>query len=337
MTEQPVAVITQHETAVSTDAVDLYFNPDTFKQLLAVGNLMAKSSLVPKHLAGHPEDCFLIAAQAFRWRLDPFAVAQHTFVVSGKLGYEGKLIAAIINSRIGSPLDYIYEGTGDGRKVTVTGCLPGSDTKRSVTGTVGDWKTANENWKKDPDQMLGYRGARTWARRYAPEVALGLVAEDEIPPTPMVDVTPPPKSAPAALDAFAGTKVPHMSIPVEGLKPEPEQKAQAQNVIEQSQNATEPEQLFGYTLSADGTVSDAESGEVVDLPVPPDEVRADYVERKRWAPFYKWLILTVPNLTDEHAHALYLRDRAVVTTICDYGASHKAAMLKLFSAKGLNL
>jgi hypothetical protein len=179
------------------DPVSLYMNTGIFEQLQRVARMMASSALVPAHLRtirerdGDKErvidrtaDCFLVAAQAFRWRMDPFAAAQHTFVTSGKLGYEGKLIAAVINSsaKLERNLAYVYSGDKGtpGRTVTVLGLLRGENEPRSVEGSVSNWQTQNEKWKSMPDQMLAYRGAREWARRHMPEAVLGIQAEEEV-------------------------------------------------------------------------------------------------------------------------------------------------------------
>jgi hypothetical protein len=168
------------------DPVSLYMNTPIFEQLQRVAKLMCSSGLVPAHLRGpdHQADCFLVAAQAFRWRMDPFAAAQHTFVTSGKLGYEGKLIAAVINSsaKLERNLAYAYSGEKGtaGRTITVIGLLRGENEPRTVEGSVSSWATANEKWKSMPDQMLAYRGAREWARRHMPEAVLGIQAEEEV-------------------------------------------------------------------------------------------------------------------------------------------------------------
>lgn len=179
------------------DPVSVYLDADIFNQLQRVAKLMSSANVVPQHLRGDTKlsDCFLVAAQAFRWRMDPFSVAQHTFVVSGKLGYEGKLIAGIINAsgKLKHSLRYDYAGEGDQRRVTVSGTLTGEDSARTVEGRLSDWRTTNEQWKKNPDQMLSYRGAREWARRHMPEAALGIHAEDDLAPATSVqmrDVTP---------------------------------------------------------------------------------------------------------------------------------------------------
>jgi len=167
------------------DPVALYMDTGVFEQLQRVASMMSKAGVVPAHLRGpdHVADCFLVVAQAFRWRMDPFAVAQHTFVVSGKLGYEGKLVAGLINTHKaldqGHRLDYEYSGEGSGRTVRVFARLRGEPKDREIKGKVSDWATDNPKWKTMTDQMLAYRGAREWARRHLPEALLGIDSVDE--------------------------------------------------------------------------------------------------------------------------------------------------------------
>ena len=207
VTNLPTATAPRAVAVDFSDPVAVYLDSDIFGQLQRVAKLMSSASLAPAHLRGEGKlgDCFLVAAQAFRWRMDPFAVAQHTYVLSGKLGYEGKLIAAVVNAsgKLQGSLDYQYSGAGDQRQVTVLGKLIGDVAPRAVVGTVGGWKTSNEQWKKNTDQMLAYRGAREWARRYMPEAILGIHADDDLAgnaPTSvtMRDITPPPASSPLA-------------------------------------------------------------------------------------------------------------------------------------------
>jgi hypothetical protein len=213
VTNLPTAAAPRAVAVDFSDPVAIYLDSDIFGQLQRVAKLMSSASLAPAHLRGEGKlgDCFLVAAQAFRWRMDPFSVAQHTYVLSGKLGYEGKLIAAVVNAsgKLQSSLDYRYSNAGDQRSVTVSGKLIGDAEPREVVGTVGGWKTSNEQWKKNPDQMLAYRGAREWARRYMPEAVLGVQAEDDLAPSnvTMRDITPPSPSTPlaavsAAMDAL---------------------------------------------------------------------------------------------------------------------------------------
>jgi hypothetical protein len=149
---------------------------------------MAAASLMPKHLKGStPEEAiansFLVVNQAFTWGINPFAVAQETYVVSGNLGYQGKLVAAIINTkaRLKERLRYEYnDKPGDALEITVIGTFQGEDEPRKTTLTVGQAKTQNQMWTKDPRQKLIYSGVIKWARAHAPELILGVATDDDI-------------------------------------------------------------------------------------------------------------------------------------------------------------
>ncbi|MBB1060383.1 recombinase RecT [Marilutibacter spongiae] len=160
--------------------------PNSIADALQLADVMAKASLIPAHLQGKPGDCLLIVMQAQRWGMDAASVAQATSVVHGKLCYEGKLVAAALYAMgaVEGRLKYEFSGTGDNRAVKVTGRPRGAGVDQTVEGTVANWKTGNEQWKKQPDDMLVYRGTRQWARRYAPEALLGVYTPDELEDAP---------------------------------------------------------------------------------------------------------------------------------------------------------
>jgi uncharacterized surface anchored protein len=128
-------------------------------------------------------NAFLVINQAIRWGFDPIGLFRETYVVGGVLGYQGKLVTAVINSRAGLKrnLDFEFnDKKGAELQVTVIGTFKGEDDPRTVTLTVAQAKTANEIWVKDPEQKLCYSGAIKWARRHAPEVVLGVLTEDDV-------------------------------------------------------------------------------------------------------------------------------------------------------------
>ncbi len=167
------------------DSASLFMQTSLFEQVQRAATMLSRSNLVPAHLRGDDKvaDCFLVIEQAMRWRMSPFAVAQSTYVLSGTLGYAGKLIAAVVNAspRLSNSLKYVYsgkQGTRE-RKVVVSGVLKGETEPREIDGSVEQWATPQ--WKvNDYDQRLAYRGAREWARRHMPEVILGVYAEEEV-------------------------------------------------------------------------------------------------------------------------------------------------------------
>jgi hypothetical protein len=121
-------------------------------------------------------------------------------VVHGKLMLEGKLVAAVLESKLGIELNHYYTGEWgkDDYRIYVTDAdlsdeqiaglkphikFPGI---RIVDGSVGEWKTLEKdrstkgNWKNQPDVQLQYRGDRTWARLFKSAIMLGVVTDDEI-------------------------------------------------------------------------------------------------------------------------------------------------------------
>lgn len=165
--------------------------PANMDQAMKLADMMAQSALVPKDLQGKPADCLLVIEQAMRWEMSPFAVAQSTSVIHGKLMYEGKLVAAVVNTRpeLDRRLTYTYSGDGDNRTVTVKGKLKNED-EQQISVTLKDVKTSNQIWAKQPDQQLAYSGARIWARRHMPEAMLGVYVPEE----DFIDNTPQPAS-----------------------------------------------------------------------------------------------------------------------------------------------
>lgn len=202
------------------NAASLLLDRGAFAQIQRVGSMLAASEMVPSHLRQKPADCALVVAQAFRWGLDPLAVAQSTFVVKGKYGYEGKLIAALVNTsgRTDGPLAYAYSGDGAKRRVVVSARLRGETEARTIEGTVDEWATDNEKWRKSPDSMLRYRGAREWARAHMPEVILGIQADDEVE-QPVVFSGSTPAAQAAALGA--DPLVDRLRKPCDGKHPGP--------------------------------------------------------------------------------------------------------------------
>lgn len=155
--------------------------PTNMDSAIKLAEMMARWKTAPVHLHDSPGDCLMIVEQAMRWGMSPFAVAQCTSVIQGKLMFEGKLVAAALTASgiMASRLDYEFAGSGDARAVTVRGVLRGDAKMREIVLTLKEAKTNNAMWTKQPDQQLVYAGTRVWARRHAPEVMLGVYAPEE--------------------------------------------------------------------------------------------------------------------------------------------------------------
>lgn len=178
-----------------------------FEHMQRIANVMAQSTLIPESLYKEKDkelplsqiisNCFLVVNQAVRWGLDPFAVAQSVAVVRGKLCYEGKLVAAVLDAKLGVRLHHHF--TGDPTKPEyriytadrpfdeelVALLKPGVSIPgvRLADGSVADFSTGDKGaWGaiKNYRRMLTYRNSRDWARFFEPAVLLGVYTPDEL-------------------------------------------------------------------------------------------------------------------------------------------------------------
>lgn len=214
------------------------FDPAHYSTIVQVAGMMAATNLTPETLRGTRSgqtftpfpleeikaNCFMVTEQAMRWGLSPTACAQHASIVRGKLMWEGKLVAAVLEQLTNVRLTYTYTGSGVNRMVTVSGRFWDETEDRTVTGLVKDWKTSQ--WTEtNYDQRLAYRGAREWSRRHAPAAMLGITTSDEelknpdsrnatplrkefIDPTKLPEIETTPKLEPIKEEAKEGRVTP---------------------------------------------------------------------------------------------------------------------------------
>ena len=102
-----------------TDTAALILQGDAMDRIERFASMMSKgSATVPRHFVGKQADCFAVCLQAMQWRMNPFAVAQKTFISpAGALGYEGTLVAAALSTSGALEGDLRYEFFGDWSKV----------------------------------------------------------------------------------------------------------------------------------------------------------------------------------------------------------------------------
>lgn len=167
--------------ALTTTGGGFALVPQSMREAMDLANMMAKGRLVPQALQEKPADCLLVIEQACRWGMSPFAVAQEVSVIQGRLMHSGKIVAAAVQSSgaLSGRLNYAYTGEGDERTVIVRGTRRGETEPLEVAVRLRDARTNNQHWTKSPDQMLAYHGARVWARRFVPEVMLGVYSPEE--------------------------------------------------------------------------------------------------------------------------------------------------------------
>lgn len=199
-------------TEPPSTTTETIFSPDTLDKLIRLSEIMANSRVtVPSHLAGNASDCLAVAMQALQWQMNPFAVAQKTFTVSGVLGYEAQLVNAVITTMAPTRDRLHYEWFGPWEKVIgkFTEKTSGKGNKYAAPDwTLNDesgcgvrvWATMkNETeprelelllsqaqvrnstlWASDPKQQLAYLAVKRWARLHCPDVILGVYTPDEL-------------------------------------------------------------------------------------------------------------------------------------------------------------
>ena len=183
-------------TTKSTESMVL--NVETMTALARFADAMASSSItVPEHLRGKPGDCLAVAMQAVQWGMNPFAVAQKTHLVSGRLGYEAQLVNAVVQASGAIRGAFVYEFTGDGSALA---CRVGAVLAGGSDVTWGEWlkvadvQTKNSPlWKVNPRQQLGYLQVKNWSRLYCPGAILGVYTPDELEHADAIKAPPAPR------------------------------------------------------------------------------------------------------------------------------------------------
>ena len=126
--------------------------PQSMTEAVHLAEMMARGKMMPEHLRGSAGDCLMVVEQAMRWRMSPFAVAQCTSSVKGKLMYEGKLVAAAVEtsgakflqgsttiafSNLKTGDNVIVQGTVNGTSVTASTIIDqGQPAAAGTTGTA---------------------------------------------------------------------------------------------------------------------------------------------------------------------------------------------------------
>lgn len=279
-------------------SVALLMDMASMERLERIADIMASGkTTVPAHLRGSKGDCFAVAMQSMQWGMNPFAVAQKTHLVNGTLGYEGQLVAAVINNskvvtdrfkfewfgpwekvigkftiKKGEKGEYRVPGwtmaDEEGCGIRVSATLKGERAPRVLELLLAQARVRNSTqWADDPRQQLAYLAQKKWARLYAPDVILGVYSPDEfeqpgeIHMGPVEVVTPTQDARPAIepypADRFA-ENLPKWRKLVESGSKSPDDIL----AMVQSKATLTPEQIKDIKHLAVTDVPDPETGEV---------------------------------------------------------------------------
>ena len=195
--------------AVSVSAVAGGVSFASALEVMEFSKLMALADkAVPKHLRKNPGACLAVVFQAVEWRMSPFAVANKSYEVNDRIAYESQLIHAVIEARapLQKRLECKYEGElfyseieredeetkekfkvsvlnrlKSTRKCIVTGYFTSGDIRHYESPEFRNIKVKNSPlWDADPDQQLWYYASRSWARKWCPDVLMGIYSREEL-------------------------------------------------------------------------------------------------------------------------------------------------------------
>ncbi len=184
LAEVQPAVLTELTTT------DIMMNVPLLMQIDQMATRMASAKgTIPAHLVGNEGDCWAVIMQAMQWRMNPFAVAQKTHIVSGRLGYEAQLVNAVVQNSglVVGPFRYEYQGEGNALECRVGAVIKGdSDITWNEWLCIGTVKVKNSPlWATNPKQQMGYLQLKNWARAYTPGPILGVYTPDELQDIPV--------------------------------------------------------------------------------------------------------------------------------------------------------
>lgn len=194
----------------------------TMMELFEFSKLMAISgAAIPNAFRGNPGTCLAICTRAMRFGFDPFALAEHAFVMAKSTKIDGRwqdvetvafdsaVIRAVINSHapIKGRIRYAYEGEGDNLVCIASAVTLDGETithksktlierKSSIKTNDGGVLKGSPLWESKPVVQLSYDTGRDLCRIHFPEVLLGWHDKDDFSPASQVetkDVTPKPR------------------------------------------------------------------------------------------------------------------------------------------------
>jgi hypothetical protein len=228
MTQMPSTVRADDHYGLPTTGMApglaLLFNDRLYERCKDVARIMAEArGFTPPHLIGNQHACFGVVQMSITWRLTPQLVAASTYATpGGKIGYEGKLIQAILENsgRIEGNIE--YELIGDWNKVR--GKHKKATSSKGHEYFVPGWKDEDEEglgvivrakvrgeekaremepfmlrschprnstlWATRPEQQIKYTACRAFANTVAPGILMGVPFDTDFDQGNMIDVTP---------------------------------------------------------------------------------------------------------------------------------------------------
>jgi hypothetical protein len=173
---------------IESKELDL-FDSDKIKGALIVAEIFSKIDILPTAYKSKPSNVLMAMIRSKIMGMELFSFMEKTYPIGNKLGFEGKILIAKINTSgvIKGRLKFVFSGDplkNETRAIICSAIL--KDTGETVSAECS-WVLANINeWTKNPkwntltDQMLVYRSAKFLSDRYFPELTMGMNTNDEL-------------------------------------------------------------------------------------------------------------------------------------------------------------
>lgn len=211
----------------------IMFNDALYERCKQIAHVMSKANgFTPRHLLGQGEACFAVVTRSITWKLDPLAVAQSTYQTpNGAVGYEGKLIQAILENSGHLVGPVTFEHFGDWSKiqgrwkkgksakgyeipvqgwtdedenglgVTVRAQVRGEERQREFSMLLRECYPRNSTlWVLRPSQQICYTAARAFGNIAAPGLLMGVPFSGDEDEATMIDMTPSSRPSRADFD-----------------------------------------------------------------------------------------------------------------------------------------
>jgi hypothetical protein len=204
-----------------------------FNAAQRMATALSSSTLVPKEYQGASglPNCLIAMEISARIGASPLMVMQNMVVIHGRPTWSSKFLIATVNaSGRFSPLRFVFDDKENPTRChavatdKATGeVLEGETITLELARKEGWWsrkdRHGNETskWRTMPGQMFRYRAASWWVNVYCPEIALGLMTQEEAIDVQAVSVSQiaapaqPPTAALPAEVAAAAAPAPVMS------------------------------------------------------------------------------------------------------------------------------
>ena len=235
--------------AAPGEVLQVFSGIAAFDAAQRMARALCSSSLVPRDYQGQQglANSLIALEIAARMRLSPLVVMQNMTPIHGRPTWSSKFLIATVNaSGRFSPLRFVFDDKEKPSRCyavatdKATGeVLEGETITLELARKEGWWSRKDRNgnetskWQTMTGQMLRYRAAAWWANVYCPEIALGLITQEEAldieavavreaEPAPAMEEAPaaspaplvPAVASPAAADGETVTDVAVVESPV---------------------------------------------------------------------------------------------------------------------------